>query len=510
MRFISNHMHHLDRLLPASAEALYQHLIHEFQTVAIELMRTSHKSWLDPMLRSDHAPTLVEMESVQVFPSETFDEVIEFLRLHVTSALGISGRRGAGKSTLLRWLTHSLEPDWITVYLPAPATYNALDFARTIFRTTASAVLARGQWKTTPVTSKILNVVIGRLRPRPASDEIMRISDEVLSFITGSRADQWTTTGGFSARGASMQRQKQTTVTQRERSHPELIATFAQYLEAYRRLGGQPIVIAIDELDKLATAEDAIGVVNSLKDLFHLPNTHFVVSVSEDALVRFIMRGIPFRDVFDSAFDDIIQIVPPSPEDAWKILMHRTGDFPISVALFCYAWSGGIPRDLIRTARACVDIRRRAAKPMTVRELVPPVIRHDVKDALDAALTAALGGDGVLDVEPLLVLRRRIEDETIPLEGALVGADLRCKPAVNGDDNNTAPMLERLALYIDLGSTIVRYFTSDFDEAVKARFDVVADVVHRLARAKFALATYPTESEWLLSEALRLMATNDI
>jgi len=284
-----------------------------------------------------------------------------------------------------------------------------------------------------------------------------------------------------------------------------LIAAFTRYLETYRRLGGRKIVIAIDELDKLATADDAIGAVNSLKDLFHLPNTHFVVSVSEDALVRFVMRGIPFRDVFDSAFDNIFQVEPPSPEDAWKLLAHRTGGFPISAALFCYAWSGGMPRDLIRAARACVDIRRRRGKTVTVAELTPTVVRHDLKDALDAALTNVLGEDNTQGVESMLVLRRKLEDESIPLEDVLKGADLRGELDVGGGDQDRMLLLKRLALYVDLGHSMVDYFTSSFDEKVTTNFDEVIGIVRKFARAKLALSMYPHEAEWLLSEALKAM-----
>src|SRR5262249_32627968 len=147
---------------------------------------------------------------------------------------------------------------------------------------------------------------IGLIEPFRKSNTDRRIgqlSQQALDSIMGSRSDQHTTTAGLAGKGISLQRGRQFTWTQRERSHPELIAAFKEYLEQYRLSGGRPIAIPIDELDKLAEANAAIAAINGLKDLFHIPNTHFVVSVSEDALRRFAMRGVPFRDVFDSAFD---------------------------------------------------------------------------------------------------------------------------------------------------------------------------------------------------------------
>lgn len=505
-RLISHQIYRTYKSLQPSAQALDQRLINEFRTVIVDLMRQSRELRYEPMLVSDREPTLVEIESVRVFPSQTFDEVVNFLELQVTSAVGIAGSRGAGKSTLLRWLCNTLTPEWITIYLATPATYNALDFARMIFGATVNAILANYQSKAIPVRSRMWNVFMRAFRPHPPTqEEIVSISNDILNFVGKSRTDQWATTGGLSAKGASLTRQKQTTMTEREPTHPELIAAFTRYLEAYRRLGGRKIVIAIDELDKLSTAEDAIGAINSLKDLFHLPNIHFVISVSEDALVRFAMRGIPFRDVFDSAFDSIVQVEPPSPEDAWKMLAHRTGGFPISAALFCYAWSGGLPRDLIRAARACVDIRRRLGKPVTVAELTPTVVRYDLKDAFDAALTNILEEDSTRGVEPMLALRRKLEDKSIPLEDALKSADLRGELKVGGGDRDRMMLLQRLTLYVDLGQSIVDYFTSSFDQKVAADFGKVIGIVRIFARAKLALSMYPSEAEWLLSEALKAM-----
>jgi hypothetical protein len=481
---------------PAEA-ALYRRLAREFRAAAVDLIRTTHERRLDPILYSDQAPTLVEIESTHVLPSGTFDRIKEFLKLHVTSTVGIAGRRGAGKSTLLRWLTDDLEPDWVSVYLPAPTNYDAADFARTIFRTTVNSVIKSSQAATIPLRYKILNA----LTRANSSEDIDKLSREILDLIGMSRTDQWNTAVGLSGKGAAIQRQRQITLTEREPTHPELTAAFAAYLETYRRLGGKRIIIAIDELDKIAETDDAIGVINNLKELFHLPNTHFVVSVSEDALARFAMRGVPFRDVFDSAFDEIVQLQPPSPEEAWKLLAYRAGGFPISIALFCYAWSGGLPRDLIRTARACVDIRRQLGHPATIAELAAPVIRQDVKAAVDAALNASLEIDSDQGVEFLLELRRKVDTELIPLDTLLRDAqpDIDLTARINDPH---AVDFRRLILYIELGVVVSEFFANNIDTMITSQFNETLNIVEMLARARSALAMYPSEAERFLSEAI--------
>lgn len=164
-----------------------------------------------------------------------------------------------------------------------------------------------------------------------------------------------------------------------------------------------------------------------------------------------------------------------------------------------------MPRDLIRAARACVDVRRRLRRPVTVAELAPPVVRHDLKDALDAALTAVLGQDSTRGVESMLDLRRKIEDESIPLDDALESVNLKDELTAGDSDQDRTLLLQRLALYVNLGRSIVLYFTTNFDESVAANSDEVVRIVRKLARAKLALSAYPSEAEWLLSEALKAM-----
>lgn len=290
-----------------------QQVSHEFRTLRSELsldLAQATEPRFDPMLRIFDAPTLIELESPRVQRSASFEYLIEFLQNHTTSAVGVAAQRGAGKSTLLRWVKYELEPKWIVIYLSAPAVYDPADFVRTIFSNTAREVINR---RSTVLHQGWLATFIEPLRQRqPNADrQIAKMSQQALASIAGLRSDQRTTMAGISGKGVALHRGRQATWTEREPTHPELIDAYKAYLEQYRWLEGLPIVIAIDELDKLSSVDETIAVVNSLKDLFHIPNTHFIVSVSEDALHRFAMRGIPFRDVFDSAFDTMSPIQNP-------------------------------------------------------------------------------------------------------------------------------------------------------------------------------------------------------
>lgn len=216
---------------------------------------------------------------------------------------------------------------------------------------------------------------------------------------------------------------------------------------------------------------------------------------------RFTMRGIPFRDVFDSAFDTIVKIQAPSPDDALKILARRAEGSPVPVALFCCAWSGGLPRDLIRIARSCVDIGKRAGRPVSVADLAPKIIRLDAADVIDEAIIKNLESQYAPSTDGLLALRHQIRDETIPLESVMEA----CRPEDIATPTNDVPQdsirLQRLSVYMRIGSVVSKYFSDRITTLLREDFDRALGVVEDLASAKAALAMYPPEAEWFLSRA---------
>jgi hypothetical protein len=488
----------LDSQSARTARRVDGEIVKDFEAIASVLSVELQRTGTDPMLQLTAAPTLIELESARVQPFASFKGVIGFLQSHRTSAVGIGGRRGVGKTALLRWMKYELEPKWIVLHVPAPAVYDAADFVRMIFAMTAKEVIEK---HSTVLREGWFTAFIDPFRRSGTDRRIGKLSQQALDSITGSRSDQRTTTTGIAGKGIAWQRGRQYTWTQRERSHPELIAAFKEYLEQYRLAGGRPIAIAIDELDKLAEASEAIAAVNSLKDLFHIPNTHFVVSVSEDALHRFAMRGVPFRDVFDSAFDTIVKLQGPSPYETQEMLARRSEGlqgFPMPVVLLCYAWSGGIPRDIIRAARACVNIRNLMGRPVGVAELAPQIVRRDLADVVDDALTASLEKNNAADIDGLLALQHQFRDDSSSLEAALDACsfdEAACRESVD------AVALRRLSVYADIGAAILRYFSQDICDLLVAPSERALAIVEDLARAKAALAIYPTEAEWYLSRA---------
>ncbi|MGP4010915.1 hypothetical protein [Streptomyces sp. 4N124] len=139
---------------------------------------------------------------------------------------------------------------------------------------------------------------------------------------------------------------------ERRRTYPEIVTDFLNFL--VRVVQECHVVIAIDELDKIKDGDSAQDFLNDIKGIFEAPGCFFLVSVSEDAAGNFERRGAPFRDVFDSAFDDMVTMDRLGLADARKILYGLLLGWTEPFIGLCYVLSGGLPRDLHRSARGVI------------------------------------------------------------------------------------------------------------------------------------------------------------
>ena len=424
-------------------------------------------------------PSLVELDSSQVIPSQSQQDVEAFILHHEASAIGLAGPRGIGKTTILRSITGSdiaastLERT-LGVYIAAPVKYEPLALLRHVFEEIVMAGLGprvgtdrrlRGLtlWIRLGVGFLIINAGIGLM---VAGEGVWRSVEELqgwqylglillltglvlwaLDFIryrqtTTGRLAQWrsrdqsedpkairaleeglallrwevefanATSVSFKATGyIETADEASKTERERERTRPELAAALRRVMRDYADCSRrhERIVICIDELDKLADPADAVNVVNELKDLMHVRGVHFVISVSTDALNSFALRGVPLRDAFDSTFDEIVGVARLTVAESVEILSTRAVGFPRPLSMFCHAWSGGLPRDLLRTARSSVLAAQRSTEeaPILLGGIARSVIERDVARATRAYLvTSGLLGrmstEGVKTVEGLL------------------------------------------------------------------------------------------------------------
>jgi hypothetical protein len=102
------------------------------------------------------------------------------------------------------------------------------------------------------------------------------------------------------------------------------------------------------------------------------------MSVSENAISNFERRGMPFRDEFDSAFDDIRHIDYLTLDGSRHLLGRRVLNLPEAFLCLCYVLSAGLPRDLIRVTRAMLDHAKTHPADNSLRKITDALIAKEV------------------------------------------------------------------------------------------------------------------------------------
>jgi hypothetical protein len=141
---------------------------------------------------------------------------------------------------------------------------------------------------------------------------------------------------------------------QQQMTLPELVSEYRRFLTLATQTYKQ-VIVAIDELDKLESDEVAQGFLNGIKAIFGQQGCYYLASVSQNAMSSFERRGLPFRDAFDSSFDDVLYLDYLSLDASRRLIARRVMNVPHPFVCFCHAMSGGLPRDLIRQCRSLFE-----------------------------------------------------------------------------------------------------------------------------------------------------------
>jgi hypothetical protein len=253
---------------------------------------------------------------------------------------------------------------------------------------------------------------------------------------------------------------------------PEVVNSFASFMTLAAKT--RDVLIAIDELDKLpAKDETATRFLNDLKAVFGVGGTYFLVSVSEDAMSRFQRRGLPFRDVFDSTFDEIIHVEPMGLSEAQALLSARVVGMPYVYSALCDVLAGGIPRDLIRTARRIVDVNERLGKPDSLGKIVQHLMQEELSAKSDGVQFAATALEGVpqAQLDAFLAWLREFRDADGP-DGLvklrlLSEKDILQNTAADESEMSAVHDLLRLAAELRTYGYFVATVLEFFDDALK-------------------------------------------
>ncbi len=396
-----------------------------------------------------------------------------------TGAIGLAGPRGVGKTSLIEHFAGRVdEHKPVKVTVSAPVQYEPRDFVLHLFATVCQAVLlARGTARTRFAVR------------RRAGSEITALARTHLENIHYLQ----THTSGWSGKVALPRSEAAWSRTrQRERrpqTYPELVAALCEFLAAFAATepASPAMIIAVDELDKIDTADRAQQFVNEIKSIFAAPGTQFLVSVSEDALASFERRGLPVRDAFDSAFHEIVRVDYLTVADTGQLVGSRVIGLPEPFVWLVHCLSGGLPRDVVRTARAMVALTDREQAPPSLDEVCAALVGDDLGRKSHAFQLACRDIGDAPEVTAFIRSLRRLPCDAATLHG-LVPELLR--------GGELASLSRQAAAYVYYSATLLEVFTRDrVDTLTQAMFD-------GLARAKQALAVHPRLA-WLLVDEFR-------
>jgi hypothetical protein len=301
----------------------------------------------------------------------------------------------------------------------------------------------------------------------------------------------------LSLKAAGVQRKATRQLIEKSASLPDIVHEYREFatmvVEWWRAIWGPAnagqVIILIDELDRISSAEDAERMVNGIKGVFGIPYCTYLVTVSEDALAQFERRVVGIRPAIDSTFDEVVRMTILDIRQSRELLGRRLVGFPEAFVALCHSLSGGIPRELIRMARSLIDARRSSSTDQLV-PLATLVIAQEVR-RLKSGFVGQISRDQSTSHERLLI--GRLVDEEWPghSSGKLLMAarELLSNADENDSPVRTASMQLGVALYYY--ATVLELFTRPkFQSQLK-----VAEECHLAQRLAEVRAVMPTSTE---------------
>lgn len=319
------------------------------------------------------------------------------------------------------------------------------------------------------------------LRARPGVQErIAPFEDEARKNLQQLEFLQTFTTGHSGTLtvpgGAQLGRTVGKQLAQQRLSLPEIVDQYREFASKAGKWwrekhgGAGKLVIGIDEIDKIRDASSAEQFINDIKAIFGTPNCLYLVSVSDEALIGFQQRSPALRAVFDSAFDEMVRVERLSLADVRDLLRRRVAGISDPFITLCYVLSGGLPRDVLRTARALVEAR--SGERGEITDMTTTLITHEVSLIKQALLRDITGNDTAPNRQSLM---KDLIDETWP-------ADLM-KAASEYARTREDPTSRWISAALYYLATVAEAFDSDLDHTLEH-----LDRTDLLARARATLA----------------------
>lgn len=467
-------------------------------------------------------------------------------------SIGIAGPRGAGKSTLIRaFCTGRFRPpSGLAASVAAPVDYEPRDFILHLYGALCRAIVGEekplGALRSpllrrmaalmtayVLVAAGVYLIVFDESLPQLSGAQVVGITLLVgaaalvgLSFISmlttrfpvvsraadvpfeivrdaqarlerirflQSLSSGWSGELKLPIGGASLNRGR--TLIEQETTLPDLVEEFRSFATTVAQVA-DGLVVGIDELDKIRSTEDAQRFMNDIKGVFGIPKCFFLISISEDALANFDRRGVPVRDAFDSSLDDVVRVGYLPLSGTRRLLQRRVVGLGEGFLCLCHCLAAGLPRDVIRVARAVVreGPAGDAGDPPTLAEVARRLLADDFYAKQHATITAANSLSPLAEVGCALAWLHELRppegvDDVRPLSlTSLEGRPDGERAAFRA----LAQLVDEFAAFSYFSVTALEVFTQLDEPRLRGALqDTASTPFETLARARQSLAVHP-------------------
>jgi hypothetical protein len=397
-------------------------------------------------------------------------------------SFALAGPRGCGKTNLLRAFCRGAyrrqgQAADLSVLVAAPVDYVPREFVLHLYAQACHVVLAHLRQVDPKVVRRLWRV---RNRERV---QLARSAQRGLRDIAYVQTLTGETSGKFGFRGAELAHKRAISLAGRPPTYPEVVDDFREFVGAVARtLDPVRVLIAIDEIDRIGAGEPARKFLNEIKAVFDVPGCYYLMSVSTEAQHDFELAGMGLRSVFDSSFDEVVRVDYLDFQLARGLISRSVDGLPEVFVALAYVFSGGLARQLTRSARAIVRQPRGTSLAAVTEKLVTDELDRVCKTTSDA-LTALDDRDGVTKLLRVLV-------EPDPDLHALRE---RVQTAYAEEDTAIGDLADRAAARIAFLAVVRDHFTDDLTEVLPAQVDA-------LARARRYAGSNPATGLALLEE----------
>ena len=426
----------------------------------------------DTSISEKASPRLIEgNEPRRLVVTEAMAQVRVTAQNVHSGSLGVSGPRGVGKSTILQFFGADAAADDsrdLRLVVPAPVDYEPREFIIHLFGRLCEAV-PHGPADRSALAAETRNH-LEQLRYLRTYTTSWSASLKPRSFLA-------------LARGYAKARAEQPVTL------PELVDSFRSYgarVASWQRSvqGGEGrVVIGIDEVDKIRDGDRAEAFLNDIKAIFGVPGCLYLVSLSEDAMAGFAQRAPSIRSTFDSAFDELVPVGPMTYRHSEQLLFKRVTGVPRPFIALCHVLAGGLPRDLVRAARALIDVTQTAGE-QSLQETAGDLVQRELESLRQTSIRqlAENAGPG-----PLLAALhdRRWPGTTSPqfMDAALQMADA----ARDVKSDSAQQLCQEVVVLLSFHATVLEAFGSaSMNRLVTCLKDRNYAIIDDLAAVRYA------------------------